>query len=329
MEETNSKIARLVREELSSTKIMILAVMMSFGLVLSVINFVVDMFSNLDTMVGIKEYLRSPYDLEMNQGITLFIETSSIMQIVMFVIGFIPLTIMAYGVYMLYANAKSTTPKTTGLKVVGGVMKYHGVVAYLYTALIIILGVVAMVAAFGFGDKIAGEVAESGYEDSFKASLKVLSIVFLIIAIIVGIVFAAIGTVYMSLAGNMKFMSEVQYGRRFKRMSAFGVIIMILAGISNFLSIFSGASAGGLSSDDIAMLEEMFGGQVTEMILEIMPSGAIQFEAAVVECAYAFFIGAAQIIAGITLMIIRAKVNHIMQEQEMISYGGDDFTNSN
>ena len=62
MERKLEKMAQLIREDLGSVKMMILSIMMSFGLVLSVVYFVVNMFSTLETVKYMSDYMKSPYD---------------------------------------------------------------------------------------------------------------------------------------------------------------------------------------------------------------------------------------------------------------------------
>lgn len=326
MGETNTKLSEFIRKELSSVKVMILAIMMSFGVVLSIVQFLANIIYTYEIVDYIKNYMTIPYNAENNRAISIAVILVWVIQILLFLAQFIPLLFMAYGIYMIYGDARYTG-KTKGLKVVGGVMKYHAIIAYFYIGLLVVLAIVCIVGAFGFGNKISNFIGMESAE--YAPVLRVMAIVVAIVVVMVSIVYGVIASIYMSLNGNMKLMAKAQNGEKTGRMAIFGIVIMLIAGANNLLSVFSDVSASGYSSEDIEMMEEMLGGNVAAFLVDMMPSANTQFRVAVIGCACAFFIGAAQMLGGIILLSIRKKVNNIIEEQECRSYGGEDFTGSN
>ncbi len=329
MESTNIKISNFIRKELSSVKVMILAIMMSFGVVLSVIQAFANVVYTHEILVYVKEYMRIPYDAENNEMVSLFAVIVWVIQLLLWVVQFALLMLMTYGVYNIYSDARyyDNEVKTKGLKIVGGIMKYYAIMSYVIMGLFIAIGVIAVIAAFGFGDKISSALGMNPYE--YAPALRGLAVALVVVVVIVSIIYAGIASVYMSLNNNMKFMAKIQQGKRLEGMSLLGIVLMIIVGVSNLLSISSDLSNSGYSNEDIEMMQEMLGGSVTEFIVNMMPSANTQFRVAVIGCAYAFFIGAAQLIGGITLLGIRKNVNKILEEQEVVNYGGEDFTGGN
>ncbi len=326
MGDTNSKISGYIRRELSSVKVMILAIMISFGVILSVIQFLANVVYTYEILDYIKEFMTIPYDADNNRMISAATILIWVLQLIMFLAQYIPLLFMAYGIYTIYGDAKYSG-ETKGLKVVGGVMHFHAVVAYIYIGLMVMVALVCIVGAFGFGNKIPEYI---GVEPSeYAPVLKILAIVVVICVVMVSIVYGAIASIYMSLKGNMKTMINIQKGKDIEKMSLFGILIMLVVGANNLLSVFSGVSGSGYSTADIEMLEEMLGGSAAAFIVNMMPSANTQFRVAVIGCACAFFIGAAQLLGGIVLLGIRKNVNRFMEEQECNSYGGENFTGSN
>lgn len=327
MENKISKIARLVREELSSIKVMILAIMLSFGLVLSVMNFMVNLFYSLEMIVEIKGYVMSPYDKEMNDMVSGVINASLIVQIVEFLLNFIPLILLTYGVYLLYANAKDNSTKITGMKFAGGVMKYHGIMAFVWAALMVVFGILLIVLSILFGDMLGEYLGDTSGE--FASALVIMAIVFLVVFFVVSILFIIRGILILCISSNIKYIGNTQKGIVKKKMSAVGAIVFIIAGVSTLSGILSNFTGMGFTSDDVEMMEEMFGGEAAHMIMDMMPSAVTQFEVLAVNVAYTFFIGVAQILAGVILIAIRSKVNKTLDEQEFTGYGGNNFISSN
>ncbi len=327
MENKISKIARLVREELSSIKVMILAIMLSFGLVLSIMNFLVNIFYSLEMIVDIKSFVRSPYDKEMNDMISGAINISMVIQFVQFFLSFIPLLLLTYGVYLMYSNAKDGVTKITGMKFASGVMKYHGIVAFFYAAFLMVIGVLSVVLAIIFGKDLGQMVGDTS--DEFSMALIVVAIMLLIVFFIVAVVFILKGVLIICISKNIKYVSNTQKGIVPKKMSVLGGILFILSGVSTLSNILSSFTSMGLTSDDVEMLEEMFGGEVAHFLVDMMPSDVTQFEVVAVSIAYTFFIGVAQVLAGIVLLSIRNKVNKTLDEQEFTGYGGNNFISSN
>ncbi|MBP3337941.1 MAG: hypothetical protein J6L69_00880 [Lachnospiraceae bacterium] len=329
MNELNSKVYRIVKNELGSVKVMIMAIMISFGLVLSIANFVISVFNSADVANKVKELIQSPYDAQTNNALSLTILVVMVIEVLLFLVNFIPLVLMAFGIYLIYENAKKTDGmvKTTGLKIVGGVMKYHGIVYFVYVGLFAIVAIALVVLTHGFTDKVASFLGSDDIE--FIGSIKVLSVFLLFIVGIVAFVLIGIGVIFLSLSKTMKFVAGTQYGKLEGKISGFGVAIMLLVGAHNLTSIFSGFSASAMSQEDIQMMEEMFGGTVANIIVNMMPSDTIQFEMLVISTAYAFFIGATQLLGAITLVNMRSKINRAIQEQEFNNYGGDNFIGGN
>lgn len=148
------KMAQTVRKELSSAKVMVLAIMLSFGVVLCVVSFLVNMLYTLEMVVDIKQLVKSPYDAQMNGYISATAGTVAVMQIVQFLLQFIPFILLAAGVYLIYINSKNYDGKTTGLRLSRGVMKYHAVMSFIQAGLIIVAGVLVTVLPYVFEGKI-------------------------------------------------------------------------------------------------------------------------------------------------------------------------------
>jgi len=331
MERKLEKMAQLIREDLGSVKMMILSIMMSFGLVLSVVYFVVNMFSTLETVKYMSDYMKSPYDAELNGLISTSVNVAFIAQVVAFFASFIPLVLMTWGIYLIYINAKSDEKKLTGLKLTGGVIKYHGVMAFVTAGLIIVGGVLLVVLSNVYGDDIA--LAMGDTSGQMTSGLVFLAVICMIVLIFVSLFFVGKGVVIMTLAGNLKHMRNVlenAFGDNvIKRMSLLGMAVLLIAGGSNLLDIFSSITSVGMSPDDVELLEEMLGGEAAHMLIDAMPSKIIQFETMVITVAYKFFIGVAQVLGAVVLISIRSKVNRVLEEQEVVNYGGDDFFGSN
>lgn len=327
MERKIAKIKQLICEEMGSAKMMILSIMMSFGLVLSVMYFVVNMFSTLESVEIVRDYMKSPYDAELNDIISFTINASFIFQIIGFFLSFIPLALLTLGIYLLYANAKDGNNKLTGMKLTGGVLKYHGVMSFVGAALLIILGLLFFLLIIIFSGEIMNSLGDTSEE--MEVFLWVMAFVLAIVFGVMGLVYIAKGVVIMLISGNMKYFANIYKGKLIKKMSIVGAIILLIAGIDSLFGIFSSFTAVGLSAEDVEMLEEMFGGDAAHMLMESMPSKIVQFETMAVSIAYTFFIGVSEVLAAFVLIRIRSKINKVLEEQEVINYGGENFISGN
>ncbi len=327
MERKISKIKQLICEEMGSAKMMILSIMMSFGLVLSIMYFVVSMFSTLETIEVMRDYVKSPYDAELNGVVAMAIDASFIFQIVGFFLSFIPLALLTLGIYMLYANAKNGNDKLTGMKLTGGVLKYHGIMSFIGAALMIIIGVVLFVLVIAFSSDIMSALGDTG--EDMELFLWIMAFAIAIVFGVVGLFYIGKGVVIMLVSGNMKYLSDIHKGKLIKKMSIIGAIILLIAGIDSLFSIFSSFTTVGLTSSDVEMLEEMLGGDLAHVLIDSMPSKIVQFETMAVSIAYTFFIGVSEVLAAVVLIRIRGKINKVLEEQEVVNYGGDNFISSN
>ncbi len=327
MERKIAKIKQLVCEELGSAKMMILSIMMSFGLVLSIMYFVVSMFSTLESIEVVREYVKSPYDAELNDILSLTINASFVFQIIGFFLSFIPLVLLTLGIYLLYANGKNGNVKLTGMKLTGGVLKYHGIMSFIGAALIIIFGLLLFVLIIIFSGEIMNALGDTSEE--MEVFLWVMAFVFAIVFGIVGLFYIGKGVVIMIISGNMKYLADIYKGKLIKKMSIVAAVILIIAGVDGLFGIFSSFTTVGLSSADIEMLEEMLGGDVAHMLIDSMPSKIVQFETMAVTIAYTFFIGMSEVLAGVVLIRIRGKINRVLEEQEVTNYGGENFISGN
>ncbi len=327
MERKLAKIAEHIKKELGSVKMMVLSIMMSFGLVLSIIYFVVNVFSTLESLKTVKEYMQSPYDAQLNSMISMSVNVAFVIQIAGFFLSFIPLALLTWGIYLLYINAKRDNMRFSGLKLTRGVLKYHGIVSFVGAGLLVVAGIVVFVLSIVFGSELGEYIGDTSGE--FQVALLVMAVVCLIVLIIVGLFYVGKGAVIMTIAGNIKYLENALNGKLFKKMSVFGSVVLLIAGIDSLLGIFSNITSVGISGEDIAMLEEMLGGEVAHLILDTMPSKLVQFETMAVTIAYTFFIGVAQIMAAVVLLGIRSKINKVLEEQEVVNYGGDNFIGGN
>lgn len=327
MERKISKIKQLICEEMGSAKVMILSIMMSFGLVLSIMYFVVSMFSTLETIEVMRDYVKSPYDAELNGVVAMAIDASFIFQIVGFFLSFIPLALLTLGIYMLYANAKNGNDKLTGMKLTGGVLKYHGIMSFIGATLMIIIGVVLFVLVIAFSSDIMSALGDTG--EDMELFLWIMAFAIAIVFGVVGLFYIGKGVVIMLVSGNMKYLADIHKGKLIKKMSIVGAIILLIAGIDSLFGIFSSFTTVGLTSSDVEMLEEMLGGDLAHVLIDSMPSKIVQFETMAVSIAYTFFIGVSEVLAAVVLIRIRGKINKVLEEQEVVNYGGDNFISSN
>lgn len=324
MDNTTKEIARVVREKSSSPFVMVAAMLMSMGAILSIAGMVANLLSGLETAEKLKEMVYMPYDNEMMTFFNICIKGTGIFSIVSFIFSLIPTLLLIYGIYLIYINAKSSSEMISnkGYKTVAGVMKFYAVINIITLALIAIAVMAAIVMSFVFSSNIEDYFASQGMEFD-SAVLIVLAVVLVFVMIFVAIAFAVSIAYYLSLSGSFKFMAGVFEGKRVKKISMFGIILMFLGFFGEISSLFSNLRNMNM---DYSQIEEALGSDFAYMISELMPSTVTRFNLFALQSLETLFVCAAGIIAAILLTMTHSQVTRILN-QERMGYGNNNLTN--